>query len=114
MSDDPMWKETSTRLIDSVWILFSNIKALHCEGEQKNKQKQLACQKTLLEEDNFKRKGCYPSYSRWRLRTTHVCTPGCSWKISSALGRRGETGQSDGHDVAGLEVDKLYKATCTD
>lgn len=37
MSDDPMWKETSTRLIDSVWILFSNIKALHCEGEQKKK-----------------------------------------------------------------------------
>lgn len=35
MSDDPIWKEKGTRLIDSVWILFSNIKALHCEGEQK-------------------------------------------------------------------------------
>lgn len=42
MSDDPMWKEKGTRLIDSVWILFSNIKALHCEGEQKKNPTRLS------------------------------------------------------------------------
>lgn len=53
MSDDPMWKETSTRLIDSVWILFSNIKALHCEGEQKKQTKTTRLSKDITRRRQF-------------------------------------------------------------